>query len=459
MLLKMAASASAKSSQQTRMSSGKAKTSGWAAFVQKERQKQQGLEPNLDEDPFPPVTVPNTLSTHPSYKAKNTGTIWEKPYSTVLLPSPNFASLEQSKGSNSKQSSVGNFNSSQGSNVFKKGDNVDLYQKIKGLHSWADEDLIKDVMAGVNYDFDQAIMQLEAIVSPDQTHVLHKDLETEKPVTASFVQKTKEEKDKKCEEFNEDASFKGDINVEDLSRTLNKCLDISNKDLINASSASGDKLPGNASLGIFRFVPIEPEFWEEDDIYLIQRKDAMRMMRSAVRHSKAANDAYLRGDHLTAQHFSLKAQEEWLAAGKLNSKAAKEILSIRNSKNDEWTLDLHGLHAMEAVEALQEHLKKTESQVSLNHSVYPREVKVKAGFESTAFLGYSNCIEAEGSTKRQQPSKQRPSMLQVITGKGNHSQGEAAIPIAIRSFLTENGYRYDDARPGMIAVWPKFRPQ
>nr|GMC66740.1 uncharacterized protein LOC109179084 isoform X3 [Ipomoea batatas] len=453
----MAASASAKSSQQTRMSSGRAKTSGWTAFVQKERQKQQGLEPNLDEDPFPPVTVPNTLSTHPSYKSKNTGTLWEKPYSTVLLPSPNFASLEQTNGSNSKQLSVGNFNSNQGSNVFKKGDNVDLYQKIKELHSWADEDLIKDVMAGVNYDFDQAIMQLEAIVSPDQTHVLHKDLETEKPVTA--------EKDKKCEEFNEDASFKGDINVEDLSRTLNKCLDISNKDLINASSACGDKLPSNASLGIFRFVPIEPEFWEEDDIYLIQRKDAMRMMssqlpprvswslllflaiepwgmdwgRSAVRHSKAANDAYLRGDHLTAQHFSLKAQEEWLAAGKLNSKAAKEILSIRNSKNDEWTLDLHGLHAMEAVEALQEHLKKTESQVSLNHSVYPREVKVKAGFESTASLGCSNCIEAEGSTKRQQPSKQRPSMLQVITGKGNHSQGEAAIPIAIRSFLTENG--------------------
>nr|GLL19863.1 uncharacterized protein LOC109179084 isoform X3 [Ipomoea trifida] len=448
MLLKMAASASAKSSQQTRMSSGRAKTSGWAAFVQKERRKQQGLEPNLDEDPFPPVTVPNTLSTHPSYKSKNTGTLWEKPYSTVLLPSPNFASLEQTKGSNSKQLSVGNFNSSQGNNVFMKGGNVDLYQKIKELHSWADEDLIKDVMAGVNYDFDQAIMQLEAIVSPDQTHVLHKDLETEKPVTA--------EKDKKCEEFNEDASFKGDINVEDLSRTLNKCLDISNKDLINASSACGDKLPGNASLGIFRFVPIEPEFWEEDDIYLIQRKDAMRMMRSAVRHSKAANDAYLRRDHLTAQHFSLKAQEEWLAAGKLNSKAAKEILSIRNSKNDEWTLDLHGLHAMEAVEALQEHLKKTESQVSLNHSVYPRDVKVKAGFESTASLGCSNCIEA---TKRQQPSKQRPSMLQVITGKGNHSQGEAAIPIAIRSFLTENGYRYDDARPGMIAVWPKFRPQ
>lgn len=289
MLLKMVASTSAKSPPQTRMSSGRAKTSGWAAFVQKERQKQQGLEPKLDEDPFPPVLVPNTLSTHPPYKAKNTGTVWEKPYTSVLLPSPNSASLDQSKGSNSKQLSVGNFNSSQGNNVFKKGDNVDLYKKIKELHSWADEDLIKDVMAGVNYEFDQAIMLLEAMVSPHQTHVLHKDLETEKADTkkvlntveasAPFVQKPKEEKDKQCAEFNEGDSFREDMHVEDLSHALNNCLDISNKDLINVSSACGDKLPGSASLGIFRFVPIEPEYWEEDDIYLTQRKDAMRMMR------------------------------------------------------------------------------------------------------------------------------------------------------------------------------------
>ncbi|CAH9142996.1 unnamed protein product [Cuscuta epithymum] len=437
----MAASASAKNPMHKRKPSLRAKTSGWTAFVEKERQKQQGIEIQLESDPFPPISLSNTLSTEPSYETKNTCTTLEKPFSSVILPSPNFPSLEQNIGSKNNQLSVGHVNSSQLNVASEKGDDVDLHKKIKKLYSWADEGLIKDVMAGVNYEFDQAIMLLGAMVSLDQTLVLHEDSESEKPETS-------EEKHIKSEHAKEDVSFGEDMNVEDFNNDTNKHLNASSTDLVNAA------------IGVFRFVPIEPELWEEDDVYSLQRKDALRMMRSAARHSKSASDAYLRGDHLTAHYFSAKAQEEWLAAGELNTKAAKEILSIRNSKNDEWTLDLHGLHSTEAVEALEKHLKRIECRVSFDHSIYPREVRAKHGFESTLNPGYSNCLDRESSAKRlQQPPKQRPSILQVITGKGNHSRGEAALPIAIRSFLAENGYRYDETRPGVIAVRPKFRPQ
>lgn len=76
------------------------------------------------------------------------------------------------------------------------------------------------------------------------------------------------------------------------------------------------------------------------------------MNRLASQHSRAATNAFLRGDHFSAKQHSLKAQEGWLAAERMNSKAAKEILRVRNNNNDPWKLDLHGPHASEAVQAL-----------------------------------------------------------------------------------------------------------
>ncbi|EPS74225.1 hypothetical protein M569_00531 [Genlisea aurea] len=164
---------------------------------------------------------------------------------------------------------------------------------------------------------------------------------------------------------------------------------------------------------------VEPESDLEDDVYLLHRKEAIAMTRSASRCSKASNEAYLRGDHIGARLSSIKAREQWNAARKLNSKAANEILKLRNSGNEIWRLDLHGLHADEAIVALRERLQALESS-----SLSPR--------------------------------RRQPRLLQVITGKGNHSQGPAALPSAVRSFLHENGYHFDE-KPGVMVVRPKFR--
>nr|GEV32052.1 putative SMR (Small MutS Related) domain-containing protein [Tanacetum cinerariifolium] len=65
----------------------------------------------------------------------------------------------------------------------------------------------------------------------------------------------------------------------------------------------------------------------------------------ASRHSKSTTKAYLRRDHVAAHEFCQKARQKWSNDEKLHTNASKEILAIKNCENDDWTLDMHGLHA------------------------------------------------------------------------------------------------------------------
>ncbi|XP_024022140.1 polyadenylate-binding protein-interacting protein 7 [Morus notabilis] len=216
-------------------------------------------------------------------------------------------------------------------------------------------------------------------------------------------------------------------------------------------------IPVSAMVEGFKDVPVEPE-WEEDDVYLRHRKEALRTMRSASQHSKVATRAYLRGDHVSAHQHSLMAHHEWLAAQTLNVKAAKDILSIRNSQNDVWKLDLHGLHAAEAIQVLQHHLHNIETKLLCNRSVSPNSLKMEARIVRSNSLESFDCFDAQNLDKQHQASlKQRPTSLQVITGVGNHSRGKASLPAAVRGFLDENGYRFEELKPGVLMVRPKFR--
>lgn len=136
--------------------------------------------------------------------------------------------------------------------------------------------------------------------------------------------------------------------------------------------------------------------------------------RSAYQHSRAATNAFLRGDHFAAQQHSQNAREEWLAAQRLNAKAAREILSIRNSDNDLWKLDLHGLHAAEAVQALHEHLTRLETRVSGGCSVSPNRVKANNGIVRSSSVGTISSMDKLG--KPRTSSGQVPASLEVITG-------------------------------------------
>ncbi|MCL7043501.1 hypothetical protein MKW94_005843 [Papaver nudicaule] len=224
--------------------------------------------------------------------------------------------------------------------------------------------------------------------------------------------------------------------VEETNFSVEECLRVPRPEDFSTKSNSYDfAAPVKLISGQLLTAPIEPE-WQEDDIYLSLRKDAIRATRSATQHSRAASNAFLRGDHYSAQELSRKAQAEWMAVEKLNHEAAQEILSIRNHKNDVWKLDLHGLHASEAVHALKEHLWRIETHTPL--TVHPnRDVKPKA----CSPIDSVSCLNMAVKTENvEEITSQRPGVLQVITGTGNHSRGgQAAIPMAVRSFLIENG--------------------
>lgn len=136
------------------------------------------------------------------------------------------------------------------------------------------------------------------------------------------------------------------------------------------------------------------------------------MNRSASRHSRAAAGAFLKGDHYSAQQHSMKAREEWHAADKLNTEAATKILGIRNNENDIWKLDLHGLHAAEAIQALQGHLYKIESQ-GFPKNTATSSVKENGLAHST--IRSLNVTNRENLDK-QAPLRLRSSALHVITG-------------------------------------------
>ncbi|KAF2324294.1 hypothetical protein GH714_011768 [Hevea brasiliensis] len=184
------------------------------------------------------------------------------------------------------------------------------FKHLKELHSWTDESLIEDIMASVNNDIDKAITLLEEMISTGNS--MEKGEATDLP---------------NCDDF--------------------RC----------SEAAAAHKKP---ILGQLRSLTVKPK-WEEQDVYSSRQRNALRMMRSAASTPGAATNAFLRGDHFSAHQHSSKARKEWLDAERLNAKAAKEILSIRNSENDSWTLDLHGLHAAEAIKALQTHLNKIET--------------------------------------------------------------------------------------------------
>ncbi|GFQ00811.1 hypothetical protein PHJA_002225000 [Phtheirospermum japonicum] len=399
----MSASTSEKSHILGNRVKAKCTTSGWAAL---QRQKHQNFESNGDSEAYPLLSCSTTAPR--SFFNKN-GALLEKPFSSVLVPSVNFPSLVDTTNRYSQPVSH----------------SCEAYQKLKYLHPWADESLIRDVFAGVNNNVDEASSLLEAMLISESEN---KDAEKVEPSGDDIASSS----------FNIEGGG-GSVGEKDDS-------------FFNKEVPKYDSLPLCASK---KSLPIEPEFeWEDDDdIYLIHRKDAIRMTRSASRHSKAANDAYLRGDHTSALQFSLKSQQEWAAAEKLNAKAAKEILNLRNCTNDQWTLDLHGLHAAEAVEALRERLQAVESLVSKNCLATPDDGAYK---ESGVFTR----VKMEKFGRQLPPlARQRQTLLQVITGKGNHSRGAAALPSAIRNFLNENRYHFDETRSGVIMIRPKFRQQ
>ncbi|XP_043722888.1 uncharacterized protein LOC122670017 [Telopea speciosissima] len=307
-----------------------------------------------------------------------------KALSSVLQPEMDFP-IPIDDNDSKRQPSDGNPSRTLDNKVVKENNTIKVLEKLKELYGGADNSLTEDIVAAVNNNFDQASNPMKGMVTSSSSS----------------------EEDKS-------------VDLAELKAVIRGCLDDMKSELMS--------------------LPAEP-VREEDDVYLTHRKDAIRVVRSASQYTLAAKNAFLRGDHFSAQQLSLKAQEEWRLAKQLNASAAEEILTITNRKNNIWKLDLHGLHACEAVHALQKHLQKIETQMPLNCAVPLKKVKPKVGIVCPPLVETHSCkgMELKADVQNYTLSSRRWAILEVITGKGNHSRRKPVLPSTIRSFLLENG--------------------
>lgn len=162
------------------------------------------------------------------------------------------------------------------------------------------------------------------------------------------------------------------------------------------------------------------------------------------------------GRRLVAEAQALRAQ----AAGAHQAAAAQiEEEHNRGRQLSEWELDLHGLHAREALEALARRLQ------SLQASVNAAAAQAN-GYGKLATHASKGKIAAPGGGAAAPPgpsvagngplegaallAKRR--VLRVIVGKGLHSSGgEASLPRVVEGFLLSNGYKYTP-RAGHVEV-------
>ncbi|CAN1184458.1 hypothetical protein LINPERHAP2_LOCUS36988 [Linum perenne] len=364
------------------------KSPGWAAFDLKQRENAGG-QLEAGKDPFPPVSnVGSSLNSR-----GNSVVAKKKLFSSVLLPAAEFPTLVDNNNGTAIRGNRA------GTSLVSKGNDLldDSLEKLKELHSWADSSLIEDIMAAAHGDVEKASSLLKEMCSGGTNN-------------------TDVNKGTKPYSFYEKRVLSGNTTdlaaeIADLSSTIENALRGTHEPVQFNDATTNVKLV----LQHLRAIPVEPE-WEENDIYLSHRKEAIKMLRSASQHSRAATNAFLRNDHVSAREHSLKAQEDWMAAEKLNGRAAKEILSIRNSDNNLWKLDLHGLHAAEAVQALKEHLYKIETLLSVNRAPSPSKTKIKNSMVRSSSLESFNFTSGDNMDKRQAAIRQRSTPLQVITG-------------------------------------------
>jgi hypothetical protein len=235
------------------MSRGRGKSGGWTAFDLKQRQK-QGLEPDILNDPFPPlVPCQKKLLT-------NNNSDDDKPSSSLLLPSVHFPALTDEKNGKYQKPAKKLVGDSRGPSSNKENDRVLAVPKLQELHPWADNSLLQDVLAAADDNMDRASSLLKAMVAN------YDGFEDNGPPTSNAEV---------------DSTSLGKTMTMTMSLAdLEDSLKYNGKELVEEDDSFGKKLSdGDETIDQkLKSVPIEPE-WEEDDLYLIHRKDALKMMR------------------------------------------------------------------------------------------------------------------------------------------------------------------------------------
>ncbi|XP_064636419.1 uncharacterized protein LOC135493227 [Lineus longissimus] len=155
----------------------------------------------------------------------------------------------------------------------------------------------------------------------------------------------------------------------------------------------------------------------EDPDYQDYRAEATLHYNIRCECFQKAQEAHRRGKKQVATFYSQQGHMHTEKIRAANKRASEKMLEHRSGKLQKSnTLDLHGLHVSEAIEALEDIL-----------------------------------------TRRQNENAERPDKrklhLYVVTGRGAHSKGGIArIKPAIVGYLNRNGYRFSEPQIGMLRI-------
>jgi hypothetical protein len=235
--------------------------SGWTAFDLKQKNKNI-IESELDKDPFPPIGSSGSMRHGDKFVKKKHVPL--KPFSSVLLPNKNFPPLKE-VGNGQKAASGYDSDGKSFGTTAQEDANLDT-KKLKEQHPWAENSLIEDILAAVNNNIDKAVALLETMAS------------------AVNFEERKISSDPRPNILKTGESLPLKMVKDDIVFDSNSVghLQDNNKDLENRNVSLGQKFSDASNLkckiDLLNSIPDEPE-WEEDDIYISHRKDALKTMR------------------------------------------------------------------------------------------------------------------------------------------------------------------------------------
>lgn len=264
-----------------KMSHTKGQSSGWAAFDFKQKQK-QGLEPEVVQDPFPVIASKlNSLRSGEKLLKNNHALV--KSFSSVLHPSNNFPALKENENDETMFIS-GDSDCNYPNSVPLKDDSLAI-KMLREQHCWAEYGLIEDILAAVSNDVSKASTLLETMASSVnfEEHIMASAVNFEDK-NESIVPRSATLADIPHDKTNKGLSSENPMDRAPCSSPLIGHHKDYEKDRVggNASLVQGFSGLGNLrfSAGLLNSVPVEPE-WEEDDVYLSHRMNALRVMRYA----------------------------------------------------------------------------------------------------------------------------------------------------------------------------------
>lgn len=262
------------------MSWMKGKSSGWTAFDLKQRQKQGLQESEIDEDPFPPVSSSVDTSLDVRGKLRTNHESFEKSFSSVLLPPSKFPALAENKGFGNQVSGGGRRNKSN-SLILPVNGHDSTFMKLKEMFSWADDSLIRDVLLSTEDNFETSFDFLEGMVSTVDKGTNNKKLEDPTSKTDGY---STDNRRSECKTLGRTATSSVKMAARFTCEVADKYdLQDSGGSSFTVNAYDSEKLSDDISeldsiIQRLQSIPIEPE-WEEDDLYLIHRRDALKMMR------------------------------------------------------------------------------------------------------------------------------------------------------------------------------------